>query len=56
MSAHNLLRRALLGLGLGLSFALVGSPAWAESPVWKVSKGENHLYIGGTIHVLTQAD
>ena len=30
--------------------------AYAQSPVWKVSTGENHLFVGGTIHVLSQAD
>ena len=28
----------------------------ADSPVWKVSKNGKHLYIGGTIHVLSQSD
>jgi len=32
------------------------SPAAADSPVWKVAKGDRHLYIGGTVHILTQAD
>jgi uncharacterized protein YbaP (TraB family) len=31
-------------------------PAQADSPVWKVVKGDNQLFIGGTIHVLTQTD
>ena len=30
--------------------------AQADSPVWKVVKGDNQLFIGGTIHVLTQTD
>ena len=30
--------------------------AHASSPVWKVSKGNNHLYLGGTIHLLGKAD
>ncbi|MBL4606571.1 MAG: TraB/GumN family protein [Pseudomonadales bacterium] len=30
--------------------------AYAGSPVWKVSKGESLLYIGGTIHVLSESD
>lgn len=29
---------------------------YAGTPVWKVSKGDNHLYIAGTIHVLTPSD
>lgn len=28
----------------------------ADSPVWKVAKGDNHLFIGGTVHVLSSAD
>ncbi|MGV7223169.1 MAG: TraB/GumN family protein [Nitrospinales bacterium] len=31
-------------------------PAQADSPVWEVVKGDNQLFIGGTIHVLTQTD
>jgi uncharacterized protein YbaP (TraB family) len=30
--------------------------AYAKSPVWKISKGENHLFVGGTIHVLSSSD
>lgn len=29
---------------------------WAASSVWSVSKGENKLFIGGTIHVLSPKD
>lgn len=28
----------------------------ADAPVWKVSKGDSYLYIGGTIHVLQKQD
>ena len=28
----------------------------AKAPVWKVSKGQEHLYLGGTIHVLSKSD
>lgn len=39
-----------------ISFAVL-SKAWAESSsVWKVSKGDKHLFIGGTIHMLSQDD
>lgn len=39
-----------------LSFTLL-SQAWAESSsVWKVSKDGKHLFIGGTIHMLSQDD
>jgi len=30
--------------------------ARADSPVWRISKGEDHLFLGGTIHVLSHAD
>lgn len=37
--------------------AIFGSlPAFAESPVYKVSKGNHYLYIGGTVHILSEAD
>jgi len=29
---------------------------FAASPVWKVSKGANHIYIGGTVHLLSKED
>lgn len=32
------------------------SNVFAESSVWKVSKGNNYFYLGGTIHVLTAND
>lgn len=31
-------------------------PVSAKSPVWQVSKGNNFLYIGGTVHVLGNND
>jgi hypothetical protein len=37
-------------------FAIALSSVSADSPVWKIVKGDNQLYIGGTIHILTQAD
>lgn len=30
--------------------------ALAKSPVWKVSKGDDFLYLGGTIHLLSKSD
>ena len=30
--------------------------SYADSPVWKVSKGDEYLYLGGTIHLLGQSD
>ena len=39
------------------SLILVASPlTLASSPVWKISKGDDHIYLGGTIHVLAEAD
>ncbi len=31
-------------------------PAFAKSPVWKISKDGKHLFLGGTIHLLNQSD
>lgn len=45
-----------------LSVVLVSSlltlslPASAKSSLWKVSKGNSHLFIGGTIHMLSKSD
>ena len=40
-----------------LLILLVCAPlALADSPVWKVTRGDRHLFIGGTVHVLSQAD
>lgn len=36
--------------------ALVALPALAASPVWKVSKDGAHFFVGGTIHLLSEAD
>lgn len=35
---------------------LWGGGVYAASSVWQVSKGENSVFIGGTIHVLSDAD
>jgi len=40
---------------LGFWFLLY-NPALAETSVWKISKGNRHLYMGGTVHVLSKAD
>jgi len=39
-----------------LVFVFVGAQAVAKAPVWKVSKGDNYLYLGGTIHLLSKND
>ncbi len=43
-------------LSLLLSAIIVSVPANAKSPVWKVSKGDDYLYLGGTVHVLSKND
>jgi len=42
---------ALSSTLLALTFS-----ASAKSPLWKVSKGDDHLFIGGTIHMLSKSD
>lgn len=37
-----------------LSFLTVG--LYADAPVWKVSKNSNHIYIAGTMHILSKSD
>jgi uncharacterized protein YbaP (TraB family) len=39
-----------------VSVLLITCSAQADSSVWKVSKGENHIFLGGTVHVLSPAD
>ena len=39
-----------------LVWLCLATAAQAQSSVWKVSLGDNYLYIGGTIHLLTPAD
>ena len=51
MKSKNIAR--LIFLVLGLTFASV---SLAKSPVFKVSKGDDHVFIGGTIHLLSEND
>ena len=52
-----MIKRRILGLLLWMTFVLAGwSAAHADGPVWKVTKGENHLFIGGTLHLLSESD
>ncbi|GAA3935655.1 TraB/GumN family protein [Litoribacillus peritrichatus] len=39
-----------------LIFVSMVTPSFADSPVWKVSKGDHHLFVGGTIHLLSKSD
>ncbi|MCH2040784.1 MAG: TraB/GumN family protein [Saccharospirillaceae bacterium] len=41
---------------LCLPLLLTALTAHAESFVWKVSKGANHIYLGGTFHLLKEED
>ena len=43
-------------ISLLITLFLTVSPALAKAPLWKVSKGDDHLFIGGTIHVLGSDD
>ncbi|WP_233080335.1 TraB/GumN family protein [Rheinheimera soli] len=38
-----------------LTTALASASAVAETSVWKVSKGDDYLYIGGTVHLLPES-
>lgn len=46
----------LAALAAIATLALWSSVAHAAAPVWRISDGENHLFIGGTIHMLAAAD
>jgi uncharacterized protein YbaP (TraB family) len=41
---------------LALLVCLAVPSVYADSPVWKVAKGDHYLFIGGTIHILTKSD
>ena len=43
-------------LGLLSLFFFISLSAVAETSLWRVSKGANELYIGGTVHVLSASD
>lgn len=52
-----MVRKIIAGSLLWMMLAVAGlSAAHADGPVWKVVKGENHLYIGGTLHLLSKSD
>jgi uncharacterized protein YbaP (TraB family) len=52
-----LYRRTLPGILLLLVLAAVWVPSvFADSPVWKITKGDRQLFIGGTVHVLGKGD
>jgi len=45
-----------LRLVIGLLITLCSTNTIADSPVWKVTKDDHHIYLGGTIHVLSKKD
>ncbi|MDN3653486.1 TraB/GumN family protein [Thalassotalea ponticola] len=54
--ASGLLVKRVCASLITLSLCSVAVFANAKSPVWKVTKGEQSVYLGGTVHVLAQAD
>jgi len=46
-------KNIILSALIGLAFVV---PSYAKSPVWKVSKGDDYIYLGGTIHLLSEKD
>lgn len=42
-------------LSVVISLALI-TLSYAKSPVWKASKGDDYIYLGGTIHLLSEKD
>ncbi len=42
--------------GVMLALVLAVSPAFAEAPVWRIEKGGQHIYLGGTVHILKMKD
>ena len=52
----NRISRILPTLAISTVLACASSTAVADSSVWKVSKGGSHIFLGGTIHVLSKND
>jgi len=48
--------RTLRSIATGLVLSVVSNVSVADSSVFKVSKDDEHLYIGGTIHMLAESD
>ena len=43
-------------LTMAAVFLLSGANAMADSAVWRVSDGDEHIYLGGTVHLLRPSD
>jgi len=50
-----ILKRVVISTSLLLS-SIVSLTVLAESSVWKVSKGNDHIFIGGTVHILPASE
>jgi uncharacterized protein YbaP (TraB family) len=50
------IKKLISGIICFFFLVLTAPAAHAGSPVWKVSQGNRHLYIGGTIHILGESD
>ncbi|WP_019030216.1 TraB/GumN family protein [Colwellia piezophila] len=48
-------KHLLMGVSL-ITGSLISFTSVAESSVWKVSKGDDHIFIGGTVHILPPAE
>ncbi len=51
----NLIKNTCLWAGIVLSL-IVASGAQASTSVWKVSKGDDHIFVGGTVHILPDSE
>lgn len=54
MSSRTLPKFILLTSVMLTSLAM--SDVWAKSSVWKVSKGNDYIYVGGTVHILPPSE
>ncbi|KGJ94476.1 TraB/GumN family protein [Colwellia psychrerythraea] len=48
-------KQLFIGASL-LAMSVVSLTAQAQSSVWKVSKGNDHIFIGGTVHILPPSE
>lgn len=53
MKQNSLFKTGRLALLLGT--VLMSASVWAETSLWKVSKGDDYLYLGGTVHFLPES-
>lgn len=50
------MRSKILLASLFLLVSIASSQSWAKTAVWKVTKNDNTLYLGGTVHLLAKED